>query len=40
MLFELSDFEAKPVRGKPQIPDLPRPSKSTGPARQSSNDEP
>lgn len=39
MLFELTDFEAKPVRGKPQIPDLPRPGKGTSPSR-SNADEP
>jgi hypothetical protein len=39
MLFELSDFEAKPVRGKPVVPDLPRP-KGGAPARATDDDEP
>jgi hypothetical protein len=36
MLFELTDFEARPVRGKPQVPPLPQPQR----ARSRESDEP
>jgi hypothetical protein len=37
MLRELSDFQARPVRGKPQVPDLPRRSR---PGPSNNDDEP